>query len=120
MDNDLTKSGQPALAEWLRKEMERKNLNHRELGRQAGIYHSSVGRALDPQGRVSFEVCIKLAYALKANPVSVLELAGLLPRTHPNQAAERDLVFLFQQLNAEQKDQVLTYARFLLDAKRPG
>jgi len=117
MDNDIPKNGQTALVEWLAGEMTRRNLNQRELSRQSGLAHSSVGRALNPSENVSFEVCMKLAYALNKNPVSVLEMAGLVPRTHPNQAAERDLIFLFNQLSAEQKDQAVTYIKFLLDGK---
>lgn len=117
MSNKST-NGQPVLADWLASEMKRRNLGQRDLGKVAGVAHSSVGRALDPLDTVSFQVCVKLAYALNTNPVTVLEMAGLLPRTHPNQAAERDLVFMFQQLNAEHKDQVLTYVKFLLDEKQ--
>lgn len=115
---DSGTNGQPVLAEWLAAEMTRRNIGQRDLGKLAGIVHSSVGRALDPNDKVSFTVCTKLAYALNANPVTVLEMAGLLPRTHPNQAEERDLVFLFRQLQPQQKDQMVTYAKFLLDEKR--
>lgn len=117
---DNGEHNQDMLAEWLTAEMKKRNLGHRKLGEKAGIAHSSITRALDPSDTVSFEVCVKLAYALGTNPVTVLEMAGLLPRSHPNQAIERDLIFLFQQLRPEQKDQVIRYIRFLLDEKRPG
>lgn len=106
-------NGHAALAEWLAAEMKRRGLSNRELGKLSGVAHSSVARALDPQGVVSFEVCSKLARALSANPITVLELAGLLPRTHPLIAEERDLVFLFRRLTSEQKDQALRYIGFL-------
>ncbi|MBK8990125.1 MAG: hypothetical protein IPM39_29360 [Chloroflexi bacterium] len=106
-------NGHAELAEWLAAEMKRRGLSNRELGQMAGIAHSSVARALDPQGVVSFDVCSKLARALNANPVTVLELAGLLSRTHPTIAEERDLVFQFRKLTGEQKDQALRYLRFL-------
>lgn len=101
------------LSGWLKAEMKRRNLSNRELAEQAGIAHSSVGRALDPEEPVSYAVCYKLAMALNINPATVLEMAGLLPRTHPKSAIERDLVFLFGRLTDEQKDQVLQYIRFL-------
>jgi transcriptional regulator with XRE-family HTH domain len=109
----MEQNGQPALAEWLAAEMKRRGLGQRELAEQAGLVHSSVGRALDPLGKVSFNVCSKLAYALGVSPAMVLELAGLLPRTHPTQAEERDLLFLFRQLKPEQKEQVIDFISYL-------
>ena len=110
-------NGQPVLAEWLAHEMSARNLGQRELAERAGLVHSSVGRALDPQGQVSFTVCSKLAYALGVNPATILEMAGLLPRSHPNQGAERDLLFSYRQLTPEQKEQALAYVRFLANGK---
>lgn len=114
MNNDDKQDNGPRLSEWLKAEMERRNLGHRELADRAGIAHSSVGRALDPEGTVSYTVCYKLAGALNANPVTVLEMAGLLPKMHPNQEGERDLIFLFRQLKPEGKDQALRYLQFLV------
>jgi hypothetical protein len=109
----VTSSGHPELARWLNDRMRRDDLNQRSLGRRADVSHSSVGRALDPQGSVSFDVCYRIAGALMEHPVKLFELAGLVPRSHPKTEAERELIHLFTELDDAQRSQALDYMRFL-------
>ena len=111
----MENNGQPILAEWLAEEMKRRGLGQRELAEKAGLVHSSVGRALDPHSNVSFIVCSKLAYALGASPVTLFEMAGLVPRSHPATVQERDLLFVYRKLSAEKKKQAAAYISFMLN-----
>ena len=101
------------IAEWLAAEMSRRGLGHRDLAGRAGMSHSGVGRALTPGALITYEMCAKLAKGLNIHPSVPMEIAGLLPRSRPNETIERDLIFHFRQLDDKKKNQAIEYLKFL-------
>jgi len=103
------------LSEWLRGEMDRRNLSIRELADKADLPHSSVGRAAQPNSNIGPKVLTKLAAALRVSPINLFEMAGLLPASPPESTDTRHLTHIYMVLKEPERKELIRYAEYLRD-----
>lgn len=106
MENELVKL--------LSDELTKRNLSNRDAAKAIGISHPTLGTVLSGE-QPSFETCQKLSKFLRMPLVSVLSLAGLLPKTPESTAQEERLLYLFRRMTARDRETFLNYAVFLVD-----
>lgn len=106
MENELVKL--------LSDELTKRNLSNRDAAKAIGISHPTLGTVLSGE-QPSFETCQKLSKFLRMPLVSVLSLAGLLPKTPESTAQEEQLLYLFRRMTARDRETFLNYAVFLVD-----
>lgn len=93
--------------------MKAKNLGLRAAASLLDVSHPTLGKVLNGE-EASFEFCVKASGFLKLPPNQVFRLAGLLPPVPAKTEQSDRLLYMFEQMNEEQKADLLLYARFLL------
>lgn len=106
MDNE---KGLTAL---LNEEMKRRNLGIRQTASVIGTSHPTVSRALAGD-KISFEFAVQLSPFLRLPAEQVMRLAGLLPPVSERTEQTDRLLYLFNQLDPDKKQDLLGYAEFL-------
>lgn len=67
------------LALWLSDELNNRGWSIRELGRRAGVSHTTVASVLSEQRSPTADFCVAVSKALNVPAESVLRMAGILP-----------------------------------------
>ena len=104
---------QSELVQLLSAELGKRNLSNRDAARTMGLSHPTLGSILAGD-QPSFESCQKISRFLRLPLVSVLSMAGYIPRVEKSTAEEEQLLYLFRQMNEDQRRDLLLYADFKL------
>lgn len=100
------------LVKLLSEELTKRNLSNRDAAKAIGISHPTLGIVLSGE-QPSFETCQKLSKFLRVPLISILSLAGLLPKVSESTAEEEQLLYLFRQMTDRDRETFLNYASFL-------
>lgn len=103
---------QSELVQLLSAELGKRNLSNRDAARTMGLSHPTLGAILAGD-QPSFESCQKISRFLRLPLVSVLSLAGYIPKAAESAAEEEQLLYLFRQMNANEREAVLDFAEFV-------
>lgn len=106
---------QPRLKIWLRESMKKRGWGIREVSRRGEIAHSSVGRAINDDETIGFEVVRGLHRAFGQPLDTLLEMAELLPAKPPETTETRTLVSIYRNLDDADKRDLMRYAEWLRD-----
>lgn len=106
------------LTDWIGQELKRLDWPYSELARQAGVSRTLISRTLSGDMPPSADFCIKVAAALNASPIYLLQLAGILPEdveipTSVNDSTIQELVDLARNLTQDQREELVRFAHFL-------
>ena len=112
MDNMASK-----LDQWLIQELENRGWSIRELARRAQLSHGTINSVLAGRSKPGIDFCLGIAKALHIDPVQAFRMAGILPQEPEETVSVRELVFLFDQLDEETKEEAIDYLRFLRERR---
>lgn len=102
-----------SLPEWLLEKMEEKGMNAAELSRKSGISAQQISRLLSGQRGVS-EVSLRaISEALNIPPEVAFRVAGFLPPAPEKTEAHEQLLYLFNQLDPDKKQELINFANYL-------
>lgn len=101
------------LPEWLIDKMKERSITAAELSRKSGISAQQISRLLAGQRGVS-EVSLRaISEALNIPPEVAFRAAGFLPPVSEKTEVHEQLLYLFNQLDPDKKQDLLGYAEFL-------
>ena len=113
-------NSQPAFADWITGQMQRRNWNQADLARAAGLTPPTLSRLLSGQRSPGAAVCKALARAFDLPVETVYRQAHLLP-TEPDWSPTLDeWTWLFEQLEDTDREELLAFARIKLQRQRAG
>lgn len=112
------KSAPREFVEWLRAELDKRNLGIREAATIVGVSHPTISDILTNEKRPSFDTVMALAAAFRKDPVSLLRLAGLLPPQPEATPKTDELDHLANMLGEEDLQDVIEYAKMRLARHR--
>ncbi len=98
---------------WLLRELEHRGWNQAELHRKSGLSKTIISDVISDKVTPGYEFCIAIGKALQVPPESVMRLAGLLPPVPAKTEQSEQLLYLFNQLDPDKKQDLLGYAEFL-------
>ena len=99
---------------WLQQEIDTRGWNQAELHRKSGLSRTIISDVLSGKVSPGFDFCVAIGQAFHLPGDQVLRLAGLLPPVPARTEQHEQLLYLLNQMNEEQKADLLFYARFLL------
>lgn len=99
------------LAAWINIQLKENGWSIREFSRRVGISHTHAARIINAEVIPSAEICSSIARVFKVSPVTVLIYAGLLQERTENTRHRQELLYLFEQLNDNTQETVLTMLR---------
>lgn len=102
---------------WLDTELKERNWSRSELARRAGISHVSLSYIYAGKRNPGVEMCQALAKALKLPVATVYEEAGLLPKNKKRDKLTEEALFLFNQLNIDDRENKLAELRALVERR---
>lgn len=103
-----------SLPEWLLEKMNEKGMNAAELSRKSGISAPQITRLLSGQRGVS-EVSLRaISEALNIPPEVAFRAAGFLPPVSEKTEVHEQLLYLFNQLDPDKKQELINFANYLL------
>lgn len=106
-----------AFAAWLAEQMDKRGLTVRGLAAKAGVAHSSVSRALDPEPikPIGVHVATKIGRALGVPQETMLRRARILERRPQMTYDSQFLVNVYEKLEAAGRaDELINFAEYLL------
>lgn len=99
------------LVNWVNEEINKRSWSYSEAARQGGISHVSISQILGGL-RPGYNVCRGLARAFDTPIETVYRYAGLLPDIHEmDKASISELIEIFRNLSADQREMVIEMAR---------
>ena len=97
--------------EWLKEEMEKKNLSQKELAEMSNITPAQISRIINGTRGAGEQAIVSIAHALKLPPETVFRAAGLLPPQAPEDELMNEIMHLAGDLPAQDKQDILEYVR---------
>lgn len=99
--------------DWILRELNRRGWTPAELAKRAGVNTGTLSRVLNGERNAGPDLCRSLAKALDEPEEKVFRLAGLLsPLPAGEDATLHELVEFAKQLSAQDRQELLQYARF--------
>ena len=103
-----------SLPEWLTEQMKERSITAAELSRKSGISAQQISRLLAGQRGVS-EVSLRaISEALNIPPEVAFRAAGFLPPVSEKTEVHEQLLYLFNQLDPDKKQELINFANYLL------
>lgn len=99
---------------WLLHELNRRGWSQADLARKAYMTTSTVSNLLNGRRQVGLGTANSLAKAFRVPVPEILSVAGLIPKIPESTAEEEQLLYLFRQMNEDQRRDLLLYADFKL------
>ena len=99
------------LVSWIDKELANRSWSYSELARRANVSQSMVSKVMSFSASPGFDFCSGIAKAFHVSPEVVLRLAGLLPAQPDETALQREMRYLFDQLDEQAQGTVITMLR---------
>ena len=106
------------LAEWLAAELEERGWSVREVARRGGVSHTAINNALSELVQPTLDTYKAIALAFGISLEDVLRRAGELPPLPPAADGEEEVLYLYRQLTAQQRDTIRLALRGLALADR--
>jgi len=103
--------------EFMRNEMEKRNLGFREAARMIGVSHPLISDIISYGKKPSFDTCIAIAKAFGYPGEVVLRKAGLLPTKPGMNSLLEECIFIFDSLPESDREEILEIARLKLSLK---
>lgn len=107
--------------DWLKNEMDRRNLNAKELSELASVSRANISTILNGKTRPGFDFCKAIAQAFNISTVQVLRIAELIEEEdEENKKYDSIITEIIEEartLNTNEKEQLLNFARFLHSQK---
>lgn len=100
---------------WLLQELENRGWNQAELHRKSGLSKTIISDVISEKVTPGYEFCIAIGKALHIPPEIVMRLAGLLPPVPAKTEQHEKLLYMFEQLNAKDRQTILDMMEFFLD-----
>lgn len=101
------------IAEWLTQEITKAGITQADLARKSGVSTAQIARAVNGTRGLSENSITAIAEALKIPPEQAFRDVGFLPPV-PERTEQTDrLLYLFNQLDPDKKQDLLGYAEFL-------
>lgn len=97
--------------DWLKEEMEKKNLSQKELAEMSNITPAQISRIINGTRGAGEQAIVSIAHALKLPPETVFRAAGLLPPQSPEDELMNEIMHLASDLPAQDKQDILEYVR---------
>jgi len=102
------------IADWLRKKIEEAGISQAELSRLSGISPTHITKVLNGERGLSGHSLMAISKALGTSPENIYREAGLLPPVPKNIEQQEELLYLFDQLPPDEKDELLSYLQIKL------
>ncbi|MHB9132901.1 MAG: helix-turn-helix domain-containing protein [Armatimonadota bacterium] len=104
---------------WLAEELRQRRWDQLEIRRQGGLTSAQISRIISGERKPGPTACVVIARALGLPPEEVFRRAGLLPPAREPVEGTRDLVYLFEHLDEEDRQRLLLIARVFWEKKQP-
>lgn len=102
------------LPEWLQERMDEKGMLAADVARKSGVSAQQISRLLSGQRGVS-EISLRaISEALGIPPKVAFRIAGFLPPVPLHTEQHQQLLYLFDQMDAEKREELLSFAEFLI------
>lgn len=99
--------------EYLLTEMEKRGWKQADLARYAGLDSGLINNYISGRRNIGATSALAIAKAFKVAPEIVFRKVGLLPNRDESTAEEEQLLYLFRQMNANEREAVLDFAEFV-------
>ena len=99
---------------WLQQEIDTRGWNQAELHRKSGLSRTIISDVLSGKVSPGFDFCVAIGQAFHLPGDQVLRLAGLLPPVPAKTEQHEKLLYMYDQLNKQDQETVLSMMRFLL------
>ncbi len=107
-------------ANWLQQELERRGWSQAELARRSRITPTQISRILSGSRNPGVEVLTGFANALNLPPNTLFKLAGILPPDADSPLDIDELVHLYKNLPAEDREELIQLARMKAARRKKG
>ncbi|MCL4867770.1 MAG: hypothetical protein KJ063_02280 [Anaerolineae bacterium] len=97
---------------------ERYGWSVRTIAENAGLSHSTVNLFFRPHTRVGWDSCVAVARVFATPERNVLEMAELLSPEPPDTQDTRLLNNIYQNLNEDDRRDLIAYAEYLRDGRK--
>lgn len=101
----------PEFLKLLRDVMEKNGWGVREVARRASLSHTLISNIVNLGEQPSFDTCVALAPVLEKSPLTLIYLAGLLPKPPDWKPELGEAVDLFARMDETEQDDLLAYMR---------
>ena len=101
----------PEFVKILQDAMDKNGWGVRELGRRAGLSHTLISNIINLGEQPTFDTCVALAPVLELTPLTLIYMAGLLPKPPEWKPKLEEAVALFGNMPDGEQDDLLTYMR---------
>lgn len=101
--------------DWLIKEINAKGWSQSELARKAGITRAAISLILSQSRKPGSDVCSGIAEALDYPPEFVFRMAGILPPARLDDPTEEELLYLYDRLPNDRKQEIRDLIRYYID-----
>lgn len=107
-------------AEWLQEELDKRDWRQADLARYGGIATSMLSRVMTGERSPGPDTCVSIARAFRMPPEDVFRKAGLLPLQQNETETQREMRFLFDQLDEQAQATVIAMLRgYVREAANP-
>lgn len=103
--------------EWLKQELDKKNITQSELAQMIGVHPPQVSRIISGERSTTNETLVAIAHALKISPITLFRKAGLLPDTNEADVKLDDWEFLLKQMTPEDEAELRQIAEMKIDRR---
>lgn len=104
---------------WLKRELQLRGMIQADLARQTGLTTASIANLVnDKVGQPTADTCVKIARALRVNPVDVMIIAGLQVERQHKYPELHELATILDGLSPEERIQVIEVARLVAAQKK--
>lgn len=103
--------------DWIEVELGKREWTRAELARRAGVNQSSLSLIYSGERKPGPDICEAIAKAFRIPPEIVFRKAGLLPEKTDTDETSQEIVHIAHLLTEENRDDLLAYARFRLQAQ---
>jgi len=99
---------------WLKLEREKRDLTQADLARLASVNRAVINK-IETGTNPTPETLRSIGKGLKIPLENIFRAAGILPEVSKSSSQKDDLLYLYDQLKKEGQEDLVTYARFLLE-----
>jgi len=99
--------------EWLQKEIEIRGITLADVAKRGEVSPTTIWRIANGERNAGIDSILAIAQGLRMSPVEVFRIATNQPSATENPQTEQ-LVYLFQQLDARDRQTILDMMEFLL------
>lgn len=105
--------------DWLKHEIELRNMTQRELAVRSGITPAQISRVISGTRGVGEESLLAISRALRLPPETVFRAAGFLPPKSTHNEKLDEALHILSMLEGDDLEEVIQIAKLKLDRKKP-